>query len=396
MLQPTSIDSTRTAGWAPLALGFRPFFLLAGVAAVLLLAIWPAVWRGALEAPAYYDAVAWHAHEMLFGYVVAVIAGFLLTAVRNWTGQPTWSGARLGLLVAVWLAGRLLPWVDGVPVTFTIMVDVGFLLLLAASLVTPLWAGKGTINRVFVGLLSVMALINLLSHLQLLGMAGAIGDARRVMVDLVVLLMVLIAGRVLPFFAQNALPGFTATQRKPVEWASFGLMGLIVLADLIPATPLRIAGLLWLVFGALQLVRLSGWFDRRALGLPVLWVLHAGYAWLCVGALLMGLSKLGWFLPSAALHALTVGTIGVMTLGMMARVARGHTGRVIDVSRFTAAAFVVLNVGVVARVFGTAWLPAHYAAWVDLSAALWVLAFLLFTIDYAPMLLRRRIDGKDG
>jgi uncharacterized protein involved in response to NO len=153
---------------------------------------------------------------------------------------------------------------------------------------------------------------------------------------------------------------------------------------------------LWLLFAVLQLLRLTGWFDRRVAKIPVLWVLHAGYAWLTLGSMLYGLSLFGLFPPSAALHALTVGAIGVFTLGMMARVTLGHTGRSIDVSLLIVGSFLLLNIGVMVRVFGPAAWPEQYAVWVDASAGLWVLAFSLFAYQYVPLLLRPRVDGKPG
>lgn len=384
------------SGWALFALGFRPFFLLAGGAATLLMLLWPFVWRGQFAPPAHYEPIAWHSHEMLFGYAPAVIAGFLLTAVRNWTGVDTWTGARLGLLTLVWLSGRLLPWIPVVPAWLVVVVDVAFLPLVALSLLRPLWRGQSRVNRVFLPLLLTMGLANLLSHLQLLGMAGEIGDARRVMLELILLLIVLVAGRVLPFFTRSVLPGFQPRSRRWVEVGSFVMLGLIAVFELLPLLPAALSAVLWIGFAVLQALRLHGWFDPRVFKLPVLWVLHVGYAWLCLGALLGGLALLGLFPTSAALHALTIGTIGVFTLGMMARVARGHTGRPISVSTTTATAFVVANVAVVVRVFGGAWFADHYALWVDVSAALWVVAFGLFVLRYAPILLRPRVDGRPG
>jgi uncharacterized protein involved in response to NO len=399
-----AMDSLRSAtssppqitGWAPFALGFRPFFLLAAIAAVLLMVLWPAIWRGHLGSPSFYPAFAWHGHEMLFGYAAAVIAGFLLTAVRNWTGMPTWTGARLGLLALVWLLGRVLPWLPGVPAVLIIVVDVAFLPLVAISLFGPLWHGQNRTNRVFLPLLGAMGVVNLLSHLQLVGLAEGLGDPRRVMLDLVLMLIVIVAGRVLPFFTQNVVPGFRAKTRARVEQASFLTLGLIAFLELVPVLPAGVTGLLWLVFGAVQVARLSGWFDVRVFRIPVLWVLHAGYAWLCLGALLTGLSLFGLFPPPSALHAITVGGVGVFTLGMMARVARGHTGRPIDVPRAVAAAFVLANVAALIRVFGPALLPGQYALWVDSSVGLWVVSFGIFAWQYLPMLLRPRADGKPG
>ncbi len=383
-------------GWAPFALGFRPFFLLAGVFSILSMAPWPMMWHGWLAVPPYYTAVDWHAHEMLFGYSAAVIAGFLLTAVRNWTGVMTWSGRKLAMLAAVWLAGRLLPCVAVAPTALVVVVDVAFLVLVAFSLVGPLWSGQNKINRVFFYLLLTMAAANLISHLQIQGVELPLGDARRVMLDLILLLIVLVAGRVLPFFTKAALPGFVPVIRQWVEIASFAMIGAIIVFELVPVLPPAAMAILWLVFGLVQGYRLSAWFDWRAFKLPVLWILHMAYVWLVLGALLTGLAKLELFAPMLALHALTAGAIGVFTLGMMARVARGHTGRNINVTRLIGVSFMLVNLAVLLRVFGPALLPDAYVLWVELSAGLWVLAFLLFAWEYLPMLLRSRVDGQPG
>ena len=395
-MQPSgsSNSSSQSKGWSPFALGFRPFFILAGVFSILLMASWPLMWHGWLVVPPYYTAIDWHAHEMLFGYSAAVIAGFLLTAVRNWTGVMTWSGRKLAILAAVWLAGRLLPCVAVAPTALIIVVDVAFLVLVAFSLVGPLWAGQNKVNRVFFYLLLTMAAANLISHLQIQGVELPLGDARRVMLDLILLLIVLVAGRVLPFFTKAALPGFVPVMRQWVEVASFGMIGAIIVFELVPVLPPKVMAVLWLVFGLVQGYRLSAWFDWRAFKLPVLWVLHTAYAWLMLGALLTGLAKLELFGTMLALHALTAGAIGVFTLGMMARVARGHTGRNINVTRLIGVSFVLINLAVLLRVFGPVLLPDAYVLWVELSAGLWVLAFLLFAWEYLPMLLRSRIDGQ--
>jgi uncharacterized protein involved in response to NO len=396
ILKPSSSPAPEVRGWAPFALGFRPFFTLAALSALILMALWPLVWHGQIGPPSHYDAIAWHSHEMLFGYAAAVIAGFLLTAVRNWTGVDTWTGPRLALLALVWLAGRLLPWVGGIPVGVLVVVDVAFLPLLAISLIHPLWAGQNRVNRVFVPLLCAMALVNLLSHLQLIGVQNPFGDARRVMLDLILLLIVVVAGRVLPFFTRSVLPGFQPVSRSWVEKGSVLLRGLIGLNDLFALLPIVVSAGLWLLFALLQLLRLAGWYEMRVLRMPVLWVLHAGYGWLILGSLLYGLSMLGLFTPSGALHALTIGVVGVFTLGMMARVSLGHTGRSIDVSMPTALSFVLMNLGALVRVFGPAAFPEKYALWVDIPAGLWVLAFGLFSYGYVPLLLRARVDGKPG
>ncbi len=396
LLKQSPQTSNKANGWAVLGLGFRPFFLLAGCAAVLMMALWPLVWRGQVAVAVHYDPIAWHAHEMLFGYVAAVIAGFLLTAVRNWSGAETWTGSRLGLLALLWLCGRVLPWLPGVPVALVVAVDVAFLPLLALSLVPALWQGSSRVNRLLVPLILAMGLVNLLSHLQMLGVLDLAGDMRRVMPALILLLLVMIAGRVVPFFAANVLPGFTPTVRPWVERLTPASLGLIALFTAWPVAPSGLLAALWSLFALAQAVRLAGWFDRRVFSIAILWILYLGYAWLVVGAFLNALAAVGLFPPSAALHALTVGTIGSFTIGMMARVARGHTGRPIDVGWSMALAFVVVNLAVLVRVFGTALFSSHYALWIDLSATLWVTGFALFTAHYLPMLLRPRVDGKPG
>jgi len=392
----SDMTPSAASAWIPFALGFRAFFLLAGLSAILLMAVWLLIRHALSGLPAHYDPIAWHAHEMLFGYTAAVIAGFLLTAVRNWTGVDTWTGPRLALLALVWLLGRLLPWVPGVPVAVLIAVDAAFLPLVGLSLMRPLWQGQNRINRVFLPLLLAMGLANLLSHLQMLDLLGGLGDMRRVMLELILALIALVGGRVMPFFTRSVLPGFKFTQRLWVERLTLVSLTLIILGESAAILPGSLMPMLWLVFGASQAIRLAGWFDRRIFAIPVLWVLHVGYAWLVLGALLTALAGFSLFPSTSALHALTVGGVGVFTMGMMARVARGHTGRPIDVTRTITLAFLAMNLAALIRVFATAWIGSAYGVWVDLSGVLWVFGFTLFAWQYAPILLYPRVDGRPG
>jgi len=378
--------------WVPFALGFRPFFLLAGAAGVILMLVWLMLWHGLQEG--YYGQVGWHSHEMLFGYAVAVIAGFLLTAVRNWTGIDTPAGRPLALLALLWLAGRLMPWLP-VPEWVVACVDMAFLPMLTLALVRPLWLGENRINRVFIPLLLSMSAANLLVHLQFLGIATTAIQGQGLMLNLVLLLILLVAGRVLPFFTRAVIPDFQPVTRAWVEWASYLLIGLIAMADLfsIEGAP---SGMLYAVFGLVQALRLSGWHHLHVWKMPVQWVLHVGYLWLAAGSGLLALAEFGLFLPSAAMHAMTAGAIGIFTLGMMARVALGHSGRSIEVVEPMTWAFVVLNLGVLMRVFGPALLPQYYLLWILLSGLLWVMAFTIFLVIYLPILLRPRVDGKPG
>lgn len=380
-----------------LSIGFRPFFIVASIAAVVLILLWlVSLHSSSIELPNYFGTVAWHGHEMLFGYTGGVIAGFLLTAVRNWTGVATWSGTKLGLLLAVWIAGRLLPWFNDVPPLIITVVDLSFFPLLAIGLSAPLRQGKNRVNLIFIPLILAMAFANLVSHLQLRGLSIGLGDALYVMLDLVLLLIVLISGRVLPFFTRSAIPGFQPCTRKIVERLTFVVLLAIIITDLVETIPKFVSTLLWLIFALTQAVRLSGWTDRRISRIPVLWVLYTGYIWMIIGALLQGLAEAGMFPATLALHSIAIGVIGVFTLGMMARVTRGHTGRNIGVGKLTVVGFILLNLAALMRVFGPVVLPDAYSLWIVFSGAAWAIAFGLFTLRYVPRLLQPRIDGRPG
>jgi uncharacterized protein involved in response to NO len=379
-----------------LALGFRPFFLLAGVAGVLGMLLWLAMWRSGTTFGNGYGLVEWHGHEMLFGYGAAVVAGFLLTAVRNWTGVNTLTGLPLAGLALVWLAGRLLPWVARwVPPPLVAAVDLAFLPLLGQALKGPLWSGPQRVNRIFVPILWLMAGANLLFHLQPLGIAETARRAEDAMLLLLVLLIALIGGRVIPFFAQSALPGFRARRFALAEQASLWVIGALALTLAVWPSPWAVAPLA--VAAALsQALRLYGWHDRGIWSRPILWVLYSGFGWLVLGLVLLALAGSGLVPMSVARHALTVGGIGVVTLGMMARVSLGHTGRPMQPSRLVEGSFVALNLAAALRVFGPLLLPERQALWVDASGTLWALVFLVFLYHYLPILTRPRPDGQPG
>ncbi len=378
-----------------LALGFRPFFLAAGIWAVLALTIWLGRLRGWLPGDAYYGGTTWHGHEMLFGYATAVIAGFLLTATRNWTGMPTATGAELGGLALLWLVGRLGPLL-GLPGALAAVLDLAFLPALALSLFKPLWQGPNRANRVFLVLLAGMALASLLVHLDALGLVRGIAPTgNRLMLGLVLLVLLIVAGRVMPFFTQGGVAGSGPRSRKSVERLTFALAVPFVLTDaLLPGTP--VAGTLGLALALVQAVRLAGWHDRGVWDIPILAVLYWGYLWLILGLVLSGLAHLGLVAGSSALHALTVGAVGVFTLGMMVRVTLGHTGRAMVAPRLAVLAFWLVNLAALVRVAGPLLWPVWSTAWWTLSGVLWVLAFGSFLTAVGPMLVRPRSDGRPG
>ena len=377
-------------GWRPFGLGFRPFFLLAGLGAFILMALWLWLRHQGAGPAGYYGAIGWHSHEMLFGYATAVVGGFLLTAVRNWTGHPTPTGTRLALLALLWLAGRLAPWIPGLAPVIIAVLDIAFLPLLATALARPLWLGANKVNRAFLPLLLAMAAANGLVHAEALGWtSGTAVRGSNLMLDLTMLLLVFVGGRVIPFFTEKAVIGARPARRQWIEIAGFVLLAL---ASVLHAV--NIAGpALGIVFGALAIVqgiRLAGWYDQGIWHIPLLWVLFAGYGWLVAGLLVAGLGHFGLLSPSLATHALTVGGIGGLTLGMMARVALGHTGRPLQSSTAVNLAFLLVNLAAAARVAGPYVMSAWYEAWITLAGVLWIAAFGIFAAVYAPLLLRPR------
>jgi len=378
-------------------LGFRPFFLLAGLGAAALMLVWLASWGGGAGFQGYYGPLGWHSHEMLFGYATAVIAGFLLTAVRNWTGVDTLQGYALGALAALWLAARLLALLprDWLPEYLMAVVDLAFLPLLALALARPLLQTAAKNNLLFLPLLAAMALANLLVHLEALGVATTASRGNGLMLNLILLLMMIVGGRVIPFFTERAIPGAVARRSPWLEWLGFGALLSLTATELLWPRASLVAGLS-LVLAVSQLLRLAGWHRRRVWSIPILWILYAGYAWLVAGLLLKGLGTAGLLAPNLAVHALTTGGIGVLTLGMMARVALGHSGRPLESARLTNLAFVLINLAAAARSLGPLLLPQWYLTWVHGAGGLWILGFAIFSLVYAPILLRPRADGRPG
>ncbi len=378
-----------------LALGFRPFFLAAATLALLAMAIWLLRLWGLLPGDTYLGGTAWHAHEMLFGYVGAVIAGFLLTAARNWTGIATPTGGRLGVLVLIWLAGRIGPMLPLPPASIAIL-DLAFFPALALALIPSLWQGKNKINRVFLVILVAMTLANGLVHLQALGLsADSASRGSRLMLDLTLTVLLIVAGRIMPFFTQSALQGSKPINRPWVEGATFAAVITLTLVNLLTPAP-SFAVIPLLALAALQAIRLAGWYDGRAWRNPMLAVLYAGYLWMIAGLTLDGLSVIGLLPHFPALHALTTGAIGVFTLGMVTRVTLGHTGRNMQASNATLVAFLVINIAALTRVVPALLWPNQYPLWLALSGGLWILAYGIFLWVYGPMLISPRVDGRPG
>lgn len=398
LIQPTEPPAAAAPrGFALFALGFRPFFLLAGLAALLLVPLWAVLWSSGTGAPGYYGGIAWHAHEMLFGYTVAVVAGFLLTAVRNWTGVDTVTGGGLAALAALWLAGRIMPFLAA-PAGLIAAVDLLFVPALAVAIGMPLLRvrSKQPHNLIFIGLLTLLLVGNVLMHLPALGLADTWRAGTDLALGAIVILVAIVAGRVVPFFIERGLQGgVQPRQWRAVEIAAIVTVVAWILAKLFaPGSGWHVAaaGLAAVVHG----IRVAAWHVRPLWRVPLLWVLWLGLAWLAVGFLLDALGAAGLVMPSLATHAFTAGTIGVLTLGMMARVSLGHTGRPMRSARAIDVAFGLVNAAAVVRVLLPLIVPGAYAGWIHLSATLWALAFLLFVGVYAPVLWQPRVDGRPG
>jgi uncharacterized protein involved in response to NO len=380
-------------GFALWQLGFRPFYLLASAFAALSIALWALQFSGWLGQP-YLQGPIWHAHEMIFGFVLAVVVGFLFTAGRNWSNRPTPTGGRLAALAGLWLAGRILVltpfgWAAAV-------VNAAFPLAAAVALAIPFFAAGNRRNYFFVALLVMMSLASLAVHLDQLGVIhfpGWIGI--QVALDIVLFIITVMGGRVIPMFTNNGVPGASATRRPMVEKLALGSVLVLLAADLLQVGGVVLA-LLATVGALAQLARWMLWQPWKTLRVPVVWVLHVAYLWIPVHLALRALAALGWLAPTVAIHALTVGAIGGMIIGMMTRTARGHTGRPLQVDGWEVACYVMVLLAALVRVFLPLLAPALTLHAVLCSAALWSAAFGLYAVRYWPVLTRPRLDGRPG
>jgi len=378
-----------------LASAFRPFFAASALMAVFWILAWALELRGAQLIPHAPFGTWWHGHEMIFGFAGSVVAGFLLTAAGNWTGLPMLRGPGLGALWGMWLAARLgllvaPPWML-LPVA---ILDLAFFPGLALALAIPIGRARQWRNLIFVPVLLALTLCNAGYWAQLLGFSATSAIwAREAAVGLILILVAIIGGRVIPFFASRALPDCPVRSRGLWETLSLPSLVLAVLA------PLAGESLQVLAYSFVALVHLGRWsrfFYVRVLRVPLLWVLYIGYLFLPLGYALKAAGVWGFFPLHLALHAHTVGCIGVMILGMMARVSLGHSGREIRPRRVTTVSFGLIIVAALLRSVAPAIWPSRYADWLALSSLAWVLSFGIFAWVYLPILGRPRLDGKPG
>lgn len=379
---PPKRGQARFALWE---LGFRPFYLLASSFAALSIVFWALQFSGLLPY-AYLQGPMWHAHEMLFGFTLAVLTGFLLTAGQNWSGQPTPKGATLAALAALWVAGRvlvLLPWGG-----LAALVNVAFPLAVAVALGLPLYRGRNRRNYFFVALLVVLALAQLGVHLNALGVLPVPGWAGIALgLDVMLFVLSVMGGRVIPMFTNNAIPGAKALRQPWVEKLALGLVLLLMLADALQVTGPWLA-LLALVAMLAHLARLLLWQPWKTLHTPLVWVLHVAYGWIVLHLAFRATAAMDWTVASAANHALTAGAIGGMVMGMMTRTALGHTGRKLVAGRAEVACYALVAGAAFVRVFVPLLQPSWITDAVLVSALLWSAGFGLYTWRYWTILCR--------
>jgi uncharacterized protein involved in response to NO len=380
-------------GFALWALGFRPFYLLASAFAALSIGLWALQFSGWLGRP-YLQGPLWHAHEMLFGFTLAVVVGFLFTAGSNWSNRPTPTGIPLAAMAALWVAGRVLVltpfgWAAAI-------VNAAFPLAAAIALAIPFIASGNRRNYFFVGLLVLMSIAVLAVHLEQLGVLQVPGWVGiQVALDAVLFIVAVMGGRVIPMFTNNGVWGANATRRPVVEKLALGSVLVLLVADALQVQGAPLA-VLAVACAAAHLARWSLWQPWKTLRTPIVWVLHAAYLWIPVHLLLRAMAVGGLVTPSAASHALTVGAIGGMIIGMMTRTARGHTGRPLQADRYEVACYAMVLLAALVRVLVPLAAPAQTVNAVVWSSALWSAAFALYTVRYWPILTRPRLDGRPG
>lgn len=386
--------------------GFRPFFLLSGAYATAGLVAWLFAYAGIWQLPTSWPQSAWHAHEMVFGFGGAAVAGFLLTAVPAWTNSKAVRGPALGLLVGSWAIGRAAMWTSAwLPASLVAALDLVHLPILAWLTLQPVARARNRRNYAFFGMLGVLFTASALMHAQALGaVLPASLAAPRVGVWVLVVMVTIVSGRIVPAFTRNYLrlrakPGESppeVTAPLSLELATiFGVLA-VGFCDFL-AAPAALRGSLAAFTGVVLVARSARWGGLRSWRDPLVWILHVGHTWLIVAMALMALSGLADVAAgTSALHALTSGAVGTMILGVMSRSSLGHTGRPLQASKLTVVAYTLVTLGAALRVFGPLVSARGYTHAIIAGGVLWASGFALFVAAYAPVLTRPRADGRPG
>jgi uncharacterized protein involved in response to NO len=395
MTQTTSQQSRQWTGPAVFSFGFRPFFLFGAIWAAVVMLVWILMLTGTVMLPTLFDPVSWHAHEFLFGYLGAITAGFLLTAVPNWTGRLPVVGWQLAALFGLWAAGRVAIATSAIwPLGWAASVDLAFPIALAGILLREVIAGKNWRNLVVLFLLVAFAQANLLFHVDAArGNIAAHGTGLRSGVAAVVMMITVIGGRVIPSFTRNWLVRQKSDRLPVPPMQRFDkavlLVAVLALGTWVVAPDHMVSGFGLLVIGVLHGLRLLRWQGVQTFAEPLLWILHVGYAFVPLGAILAGAAVL-WpnVVPAiAAQHLWMAGAFGVMTMAMMTRATLGHTGQSLHAGRATLVIYLSLIGSIFARITAVIWVGSAMTIYL-LSGALWIGAFLGFAIVYGPYLMK--------
>jgi uncharacterized protein involved in response to NO len=377
--------------------GFRPFFFGGPAWALIALTIWLLSLTGVITSPAAIGALAWHRHEMLFGFVGAVIAGFLLTAIPNWTGRLPIAGWPLAGLFGLWVAARLaLLFSNFTGLWPCAILDVGFFLTLGLLAAREVLSANNR-NAPVVGMVLLFAVANAFDYLAAAGMISSSDLGWQMAIAIVVLLISLIGGRIIPSFTRNWMVKRDRRDNLPTQPGKFDMAVIgttaIALLAWLSGPAEAPTGMLVLLAAVLQAVRLARWSGIRTLADPLVFILHVGYAWLPIGLTLLGLSLMSYVPRSAAVHALTAGAMATMILAVMTRASLGHTARELKANAATTAVYALVTVGAILRVAASLRL-IDYNLGIEIAGLAWGGAFLLFLIAYAPVLWQPRLGEK--
>ncbi|MFG6620999.1 NnrS family protein [Sulfitobacter sp. 1A05707] len=381
-------------GPALFSYGFRPLFFFAAVWVMLAMGIWLLMLAGRVDLPSRFDPLSWHAHEFLFGYLGAVLAGFLLTAVPNWTGRLPIVGWRLAALFVLWCAGRVAIMVSaGLPAALASVIDLAFPLVLGAVILREIVAGRNWRNLIVLALLMVFTLANGLFHWEALrGGVAAQGVGLRLGLATAIMMIAVIGGRIIPSFTRNWLARMDNSVRPAPPMQCFDKLTLLISLPVLLLWVLRpegnmIGGFL-LAFAALHLIRQARWQPLETRRDPLVWILHVSYGFIPLGAFALGLALVTGGSSAAAQHLWMSGAIGAMTLAVMSRATLGHTGQALQVDRVTVAVYLSIIAATELRSLAPLWAGATH-----LSGLFWLFAFAGFLLAYGPALWRKKPEG---
>lgn len=383
------------------AIGFRPFFLFGTILCVYLMGYWSlAFYNGALPT-SYFMPFYWHAHEMIFGFIMAIVAGFLLTASSNWTGTKPHSGKSLIFIVSLWALGRFAFFLTLFNIEFPkylpMVIDLLFVPSLALYLAPRLIRAKRIRNLQFLVILTILFIANLQMHLSFLGDISSAYEKRGIYLalNLIVLLLVILGGRVTPVFSNNATPGLNIQRYNLIEYTSIMSVWLYLIVDYLGIETVTSPNIALVAF-FFNGIRLATWKSFKVIKNPLLFILHAGYFFIVLAFLMIFLSDtFGLFPKSAAIHLLTAGAMGTYIIGMISRVSLGHSGRPIKLAKGFVVSYFLVGIGALLR-FCSGFHASLYQVLILVSGIMFALGFFMFVLYYTKILLTKRADGRVG